>query len=305
MRGHLETVATSWLRKPQVPLRASISITTPDDDFLELNHYNQGSQSIVVINHGLEGNQERPYVLGAVNSLLSYGYDVITWNYRSCGNIMNAKPIFYHSGATYDQATVINYICIFLKYKQIGIMGFSLGGNLALKYAGETNLFNPAVKAVVGISVPFNLAASSKHLEKGFNKIYTEYFLKSLRHKVKRKWHEKGIDVGVSKLALCKTLYDFDHHFTGPLHGFDGANDYYRKNSCQYFFNNIQMPALLINAQNDPFLPFSTPESCYLQNKNLTIMNPKFGGHVGFWYGQKFSKAERLAGEFLNEHLPK
>ncbi|MBL7850741.1 MAG: alpha/beta fold hydrolase [Cyclobacteriaceae bacterium] len=273
---HLETIYPSLFRK--VPFRSPRRerIFTPDDDFLDLDWYEQGSSQVVIISHGLEGNSQRSYVLGMARAFFLAGYDVLAWNYRGCSGEINRQLRFYHSGATDDLHTVVTHAAS--RYGDIHLVGFSLGGNLTLKYLGE-HWAHPRVKRAVALSVPLNLHTSCLVISRPSNWIYTKRFLLSLSAKVKAKPDLARV-VDVKKLDTLRTLLEFDDHFTGPLHGFSGAIDYYHRCSSIHALPHIRVPALLLNAQNDPFLS----EDCYPreQFENVITEYPHRGGHVGF-----------------------
>jgi len=273
---HLETIYPSLLRKVDFQGAARERITTPDDDFLDLDWYRQESSRCVIISHGLEGNSDRSYVLGMARAFFLKGYDVLAWNYRGCSGEPNRQLRFYHSGATDDLHTVSLHAAG--HYNQLYLVGFSLGGNLTLKYLGE-GIAPAAVSRAVALSVPLNLHTSCLEISKPSNWIYTHRFLRSLSAKVRAK---KGLAsvLDVSRLDTVKNLLDFDEHFTGPLHGFAGALDYYQRCSSIHALPYIKIPTLVISALNDPFLS----KECYPEETypNVTLEYPSRGGHVGF-----------------------
>jgi hypothetical protein len=254
-------------------------ITTPDNDFLDLDWLRQGSDSLVIISHGLEGNTHRAYVKGMARALFSNGFDVLAWNYRGCSQEMNRQLRFYHSGATDDLEVVIEH-AMQKNYASINLIGFSLGGNLTLKYLGEERSRPARLHKAVVFSVPLDLHTSSLKLAQPSNWIYTQRFLLSLKEKVQRKAGVlPGLDV--SGLKKIKTLREFDDHFTAPLHGFKDALDYYLQCSSIRVIHQIQIPTRIVNALNDPFLS----RECYpaiTSHPKVSVLFPKRGGHVGF-----------------------
>lgn len=276
---HLETIYPSLLRSVKVQSAERERITTPDDDFLDLDWYRQEAKRCVIISHGLEGNSTRSYILGMAKAFFQNGYDVLTWNYRGCGDEMNRQLRFYHSGATDDLRTVVSHAQG--RYDEINLIGFSLGGNITLKYLGEGSV-PEQIKKAVAISVPLNLHTSCLVISRPSNWIYTQRFLRSLTKKVKAKPQLKDV-LDLTKLRTIKNLMEFDDHFTGPLHGFRDAIDYYTQCSSIHFLKGISTPTLIVNAQNDPFLsPDCYPINIEKQNPNITFESPVNGGHVGF-----------------------
>ena len=237
--------------------------------------------AVVILSHGLEGDTSRQYITGMVKNFNAHGFDCLAWNFRSCSGEMNQTKTFYHSGATNDLETVIKH-SLSKGYNKIYLVGFSLGGNLTLKYLGEKgqNLY-PEIQKAVTFSVPLHLSSSSKKI--GW--LYTKRFNKSLIKKILEKSQRfPEFQIDTSNITKIKTLKDFDDAYTSQLHGFIDAEDYYERNSSLYFLDKINIPTLIINAQNDPFLS----EECFPFEKIKTMEKvyfqaPKMGGHCGFY----------------------
>ncbi|UJP63268.1 YheT family hydrolase [Mongoliitalea daihaiensis] len=279
--GHLQTIIPSLFRSSILLPFERERITTLDGDFLDLDWLKTDSKELVIISHGLEGNSQRPYMTGMARQFYSNGYDVLTWNFRGCGEELNQKPIFYHSGATYDLDEVVRHAE--KNYQSIYLIGFSLGGNLTLKYLGEKRTSAAKIKKGVAISVPLHLESSSDKISTGENIMYAKRFLRTLKEKVAKKAKIFPHDIPVGTLRKIKTLKDFDNLYTGPLHGFKDAHDYYEQCSSLYFLESIEVPTLILNAQNDPFLT----DKCFPISLGRTLEAvwmefPKLGGHVGF-----------------------
>lgn len=257
-------------------------ITTPDDDFLDIDWIRQGSTKLVIISHGLEGNTERAYIKGMAKACYVEGYDILTWNYRGCGEEINRQLRFYHSGATDDLDIIIQYAVQSNRYSEINLIGFSLGGNLTLKYMGENRKLPSSLNKVVAFSVPLNLYTSCLQISRPENMLYSKRFLKSLRKKVLHKASiHKALDV--APLSKIKTLLDFDNYYTGPIHGFKNAMDYYQQSSAIRYIDTIKNPTLIVNAFNDPFLsPECYPRKQLYNHQYVQLEVPKRGGHVGF-----------------------
>jgi len=302
--GHLETIYPALFRKVDLQKPERERIATVDGDFLDLDWYRKGNRRLVILSHGLEGNSTRSYMLGMAREFLLNGFDVLSWNFRGCSEEMNRKVIFYHSGATYDLDAVVHHVE--KKYNEMYLVGFSLGGNLSLKYLGEKKSTNPKLKKAVTISVPLDLAGSCNKISSGENIIYSRRFLNTLKEKVVKKALAFPGELPVGLLRKIKNLRDFDEYFTGPLHGFSDAAEYYRVNSSLQFLEQIEIPTLILNAQNDPFLS----ESCFPMKiaRNLKQVHfefPKHGGHVGFSgpSNQKSYYSELRAVEFITRDL--
>lgn len=279
--GHLETIYPALFRKVKLVSPRSFTIPTPDSDFLELDHYQQNNKQVLLISHGLEGNSKRAYVTGLAKHALSQHFDVIAWNFRGCGTQLNRQRRLYHSGATDDLATLVAYTRT-LGYDSIYLSGFSLGGNLTLKYLGENPVPNNGIDGAVVFSVPLHLSSSCQKIAAPENILYSNRFLKSLKSRIKWKASQYP-DIDISQIDTIKDLKAFDNTYTAPLHGFDGAEDYYSKCSAVFFLDSITTPTLILNALNDPFLS----EACYpveqvKSSKFVQLETPARGGHVGF-----------------------
>jgi len=290
INGHVETLLPYLFRPLLKQPYQRERISTPDNDFLDLDWLKSGHNNLLIISHGLESSSKAKYVQGMANLFKSNGFDVLAWNYRGCSGEMNRTSKYYHSGATYDLETVISHVVKRESYDGIYLVGFSLGGNLTLKYAGEQSaLINPLIKGVCAFSTPCDLRSSSHQLAAGFNKVYTQNFVKSLKQKVMAKadlLRSEGFDV--EKVMRLKNLPDFDDAFTAPLHGFKGADDYYQKCSSLSFLESIEVPTLLVNAKNDPFLSSQCyPHEVAKRSQWLTLEVPEHGGHVGFYQYSK------------------
>jgi predicted alpha/beta-fold hydrolase len=237
---------------------------------------------------------------GMARHFFTNGFDVLTWNFRGCSGELNRKPIFYHSGATYDLDFVVGHAG--KNYANIFLVGFSLGGNLTLKYLGEKRERSRKIRKGVAISVPLHLESSCVKISTGENIVYANRFLKTLKEKVVQKAKVFPSEIPTGILRKIKTLQDFDDNYTGPLHGFKDAHDYYEQNSSLYFLENIDVPVMILNAQNDPFLSERCfPVSLGRQLEQVWMEFPKYGGHVGFSPRKKedIYWSEKRAFEFI------
>ena len=285
--GHVQTLIPALFRRSQSDLYKREQITTPDDDFLDIDWIKSGSENLVVICHGLEGSSHSTSVASMAKYLSENAFDVAVMNFRSCSGEMNRQLRFYHSGETGDLDLVIKHSVSQRNYKSLYLLGFSLGGNVVLKYVGERGGgISALIKKAVAISVPCHLESSAYYLNRFAARIYLNNFLRSLKAKIIIKHQMMPDKISLEGLDGIKTFHDFDGTYTGPMHGFKDAHDYYSKSSSINFLSEIKIPTLLINAQNDPFLP----KECYPtliaeKNPDLFLEMPHSGGHVGFFQG--------------------
>ncbi|WP_026630673.1 YheT family hydrolase [Dyadobacter alkalitolerans] len=284
--GHFQSIYPAIFRKVKGVNYHRERIVTPDEDFLDLDWSYakiQKSGKLVILSHGLEGNSTRQYILGMVRLLNQHGFDCLAWNFRGCGGEMNKTVRFYHSGATDDLDLVIQN-ALSKDYEQIHLLGFSLGGNLTLKYLGESGVhLNPKIKNALVFSVPMDLRACSLSIIQPENSVYMHRFLNTLKPKVNAKAAIFPDSINISNQKHVRTLYDFDHIFTAPLHGFDGADHYYEQCSSKFFIKDIAIPTMVINAKNDPIVPFeSLPIEKLRAHANVCLVATQDGGHCGF-----------------------
>jgi uncharacterized protein len=282
--GHLQTLLPVLFRRVRAVACQRERIATPDNDFLDLDWAKTGSRRLAILSHGLEGDSRRPYVLGMIKALVKQGWDSVAWNARGCSGEPNRVLRFTHSGATEDLQAVISHVTSTSNYSQIALVGFSLGGNLTLKYVGERSCnLDSRITAAVAFSVPCDLQSSSIQLSKPANRLYMSRFLLTLHGKVRAMMKVMPGKIDDRGYRQMSTFKEFDDRYTAPIHGFADAEDYWRKCSCRPFLKNIRIPVLLVNARNDPFLA----DPCYpveeaRENPNLHLEMPGSGGHVGF-----------------------
>lgn len=248
------------------------------------------------------GNAQRTYMKGIGKLLIKNGWDVAAINYRGCSGEMNNAYKSYNAGKTDDLDAVINSILKKDVYNEMELIGFSLGGNLLLKYLGERETLPKQLKKAVAISTPLSLKGSLDSLNKYQNWLYRTVFLKDMKRKYKEKVQQHPEKMDVSDLKKINSLFDFDTVYTAPAHGFRNAYDYYEKNSSLQFLPNIKIPLYILNAQNDSFLsPECYPFELASKMKNLFLETPKYGGHVGFYKRNEIYYNEEKTMEFLNE----
>ncbi len=302
--GHFSTIYSGIWRKIDDFKQKRERIDLPDGDFLDLDwsHSNTPTQKVTILIHGLEGNAQRAYIVGSAKQLNQNGYDVCAINLRTCSGEPNRLFRSYHSGATEDLDAVIQHILENKRYSEIFIKGFSLGGNLTLKYLGEGREIPKEVKAAMAVSVPCNLYSSCKELLKSKNIPYAIRFKKNLVGKLKEKqrlFPEKITDTDIKNVI---TLKDFDDIYTSRAHGFKDALDYYETCSCLQFLPNINTPALILNAENDSFLgPECFPYEEAKNNPELYLEVSKYGGHVGYHGAKNITYNEKRVIKFFNE----
>lgn len=283
-----QTVLPTMLRKIKTVQYKRQRINTKDGDFIDLDWSFAGDGSgdtpgLAVLCHGLEGCSDRAYMLGMARAFNRQGIDAVSYNYRGCSGEINRQKKFYTAGATDDLQDVLNAIMKSSDYRAIYLVGFSLGANLVLKYGGEKGTdIETVIKGIVGISAPCDLRSSSLEMHKRKNYLFSLRFLRMLFAKVRAK-SMLYPDLKQIDLKAIKTLKDFDDRITAPLAGFKDAEDYWSRCSCVRVLSDMAVPALILNAADDPILgPECYPHHEADSNSYIHLEIPLRGGHVGF-----------------------
>jgi uncharacterized protein len=310
LRGpHAQTIAGRFLRRAAAPPVRRERVATPDGDFLDLDFMPAAGRPpdapVALVLHGLEGCTESGYVRTTLLELARQGIRGVGLNFRSCSGEPNRTARFYHAGETADLAHVVALLRERFPGAPIGVVGFSLGGNVLLKFLGERGREGPEeVRGAVAISVPYELAAGAERLERGLmSRVYTSYFMRRLLAKTAVKEPLLRETCDLSRVRSARTLREFDEAATAPIHGFRDASHYYRSSSAARFLHRIRVPTLLLQALDDPFLPAgSLPRAEIGANPFLVDGFTGAGGHVGFVSGPPWRPsfwAEREAARFL------
>jgi predicted alpha/beta-fold hydrolase len=300
-------VGGRWTR-PRGGIRlARERLALPDGDFLDLDWTRPAggadpARAVAVVLHGLEGSARSGYALEAYRQLDRRGLAAVGLNFRSCSGELNRGRRLYHSGETNDLRFVVDLLRRRYPEAWIGAVGFSLGGNVLLKYLAEES-DERGVQAAAAISVPYDLAASAAFTERGVARLYVRRLLRSLRAKVRARQADLAPFVDVPRALAARTFRDFDDAATAPLHGFRDADDYYARSSSAVYLAAIRAETLLIHAADDPFLPSSViPHDAVSANVRLSPLFVARGGHVGFVSGHPWRPwywAETRAADFL------
>ena len=274
-----------------------------DGDFLDLDWSRHRHDRLAILSHGLEGCSDNGYIRGMAAALNGAGWDVLAWNFRGCGGEANRLLRFYHSGETRDLAEVIRHAAP--DYGRIALVGFSLGGNVTLKYLGEAPP-HPAVVAAAAISVPIDLASCAAALDRrAANRVYLWRFLTSLIAKIEEKARRFPGKLDAGAARTVRSFQEFDDRYTATIHGFRDAEDYWTRSSARQYLPRIALPTLLLNARNDPFLgPACFPDAEAEASPWLMLEAPASGGHVGFLVLERGIEpwSERRVVEFLGRN---
>ena len=302
--------AKLFRRAPVVETRAE-RWPTPDDDEIEVHRLDapagRGPHAPrLVILHGLEGTIRSNYVHGTLAQARARGWAADVLIFRGCGE-MNRQRRMYHSGETSDVNLVVERLARDNPGQPLVVVGFSLGGNVLLKWLGEQgDALCPQVRAAAAVSVPFDLEGGARRIERGFSRVYTRHFLRTLKAKARNKLdHYPGL-FSAAALERATSLYDFDDAVTAPVHGFRDAHDYYSRSSSLQFLDSIRIPTLLISAADDPFLPPQILDAVRILAQSSDMLEAEVwpsGGHVGFVSGRDPRRPHYYAEERVVEFL--
>ena len=282
---HLQTFWPVLFRR-QAPLSYRPErLELPDGDFVDLCWTGPETGPLVVVLHGLQGSVRSPYVIGLMRTLEASGIRGVLMHFRGCSGEPNRLPRGYHSGETQDLTTLLSILREREPDTPLAAVGYSLGGNVLLKYLGENGGQTP-LETAVAVSVPMVLRTASDRLRQGFSKLYDRYLLRALLANTAKKTAlltEAGLDVDA--VQKCRTIREFDERLTAPLHGFSDASDYYTKCSSRSFLHRISVPTLILHSADDPFMmPTVVPRPEEL-SEHVRLELSARGGHVGFVSG--------------------
>jgi predicted alpha/beta-fold hydrolase len=309
---HLQTIWGKFFRRLPALATRRERWDTPDGDFVQLERLDAppGAPRLVLL-HGLEGAPRSHYAQGLFAEARRRGWAADLLIFRSCAGEPNRARRFYHSGETEDVDLVVRRIAAEHPGAPLVAAGVSLGGNVLLKWLGEQGARVPGeLRAAAAVSVPYDLARGSRHIERGFSRVYARQFLRTLKHKAAAK-RERFPDLfAPDALDGVRTLWDFDDRVTAPVHGFASAADYYARSSAIHFLGAVRVPTLLLSASDDPFLPgevLHDVRRVAAANPQLTADFVAHGGHVGFVAGRLPWRAEywaeRRVADFLARHV--
>ena len=281
---HLQTVWPQLSkRKHNLPLNRQ-RLELPDGDFLDLDWLNRDLNTpIIVLLHGLEGSRQSHYIQRVLATLQHLGYRSVLLHFRGCSGEPNRLPRCYHSGETGDINTVIKTLQQHYPNTPLGAIGYSLGGNVLLKWLGETGNQNP-LQCAIAVSVPMVLQQSADRMQHGFSRIYQWRLLKKLKRKLQQKQQQITLPFIVDDSAN-NSFWQFDNNITAPLHGFSDAMDYYRKSSSRQYLKDITVPTLVLHALDDPFTSKACIPSVEELSATVTVELSRHGGHIGFVSG--------------------
>ena len=312
--GHSQTLWRKFAGSPAVN-HARERVELSDGDFIDIDwltaeeRAKNSAQPLVFILHGLCGSSSSSYVLSLQTLLIENGFNSVVMNFRGCSGELNRKAQAYHSGVSHDLEEVLRNVISQHKPEAVSLVGYSLGANVLLKWLGEHHDYSKVDKAVA-VSTPFTLGLCSREMLSGLSRIYDRYFTRRLLsdylHKRKEfELQDKGPELeellGLGDVSRVSNIWEFDDQITAPLHGFESANDYYKRCSSIKFLPEISASTLLIQSYDDPLVPpVALPEAGMVSESTVMELSPK-GGHVGFVSAQNSNWLEHRILKFLRD----
>lgn len=310
--AHAQTLWGKFVRRTPLPAGTFERWPTPDDDFLDLFRVPAPPTAPrLLVLHGLEGTRRSHYARGILRRAAQAGWGADLLIFRGCGDELNRAPRFYHSGETTDLALVAARLAAEFPDAPLFFIGYSLGGNVLLKWLGEPSAhLPPNLRAAATVSVPYDLEAGATYISHGFSRAYEQHFLRTLKAKALAKLARYPNLYDRHAVEAVRTIIGFDGVVTAPVHGFIDAHDYYSRSSSLGFLPAIRVPTLLISAYDDPFLPpevLRRVERIARSNPVFDVAFSSHGGHVGFVAGANPARpdyyTEHRAMDFFADHL--
>jgi uncharacterized protein len=316
---HISTLYASVLRRVDGVNYTRERLNLSDGDFVDLDWSCNGSSNLfeenghsnlfesnnlVIITHGFLGNSQRQYVKGTVKAFNEKGWDALAWNHRGLSGEPNLLEKMTTHGSTFELSEIVEHVLKLKKYKNIALVGWSKGGNITLKYAGEIgNKMPTEVRCIVGVSMPTDLYGSVQVMGK------TSFYANRFRDKTYKFLQTRKHFIDDDKFkefSRYKTLDDFADYYIAPLHGYNNAKDYYLKCSASNYLESITVPTLILNALNDPILSMTcSPFQLAKSSEIIHLETPNHGGHCAFYESNKngIYWADRRVLEFVNEKV--
>jgi predicted alpha/beta-fold hydrolase len=308
--GHFQTIVPHLVLSKKITYRRQ-RITLADSDFIDLD-WLDGGNNLLVLCHGLEGDSQSAYMTEMATLANSQGFTVLAWNYRGCSDTDNLSERMYHSGATSDLEEVLLAVKDLSPWQGIYLVGFSLGGNMLMKFIGEleTGKRSPhlqisTIKGIAALSAAFDVLGTSEVLGRPENFIYQNRFLITLKQKLRRKQKNNLLSLSTKTINSIESIWEFDELYTAPTNGFGSAAEYYQYACALPYLPLITIPCLIVSAYNDPILS----EACFPSSEslpaNVSVCYTAEGGHVSYWdRNRKFWALHQILGFFLHQIEP-
>lgn len=305
--GHAQTIYPLLIRPDPLPYHRE-RWETPDGDFIDLDWTDapaarqpRDSRPLLILFHGLEGSSSSYYAITLMGAAAAIGWSGVVVNFRGCSGESNRLARAYHSGDSDEIDWILRRLRALFPLRPRYAVGVSLGGNALLKWLGEREAStSDYLQAAAAVSAPLDLTACGHHLARGFNRVYTRHFLHTLKRNAAAKLCRHPGIFDERRMIAASNLYEFDDVVTAPLHGFNGAEDYWRRASSKPWLAGIRLPTLVLNARNDPFLPAQALPTPSQVAASVQLEFPRQGGHVGFVTGSLPGQLDWLPQRIFN-----
>jgi hypothetical protein len=296
--AHAQTIfAARCVPRPKVSYRRE-RWDCPDGDFIDLDFALPEpallDAPVLALFHGLEGCSRSHYALALMRAAADHGWRGVVVHFRSCSGELNRLPRAYHSGDSDEIDWILRKLAVRHAPAPLYAVGVSLGGNALAKWLGERGADASFVSAAASIGAPLDLAAGGAALARGFNRIYSEMFLRTMKAKALDKARLFPDVVRAERIQRCRSLYDFDNEYTAPVHGFKNTEDYWKRASGKPWLRGVAVPHLVLNALNDPFVPAASLPHEHEISRCVHLEQPPYGGHIGFPSGPPPGKLDFL-----------
>ena len=285
-------------RTPKVKLHHE-RFELPDGDFIDTEWTKGREGPIVLVLHGLEGSTKSNYAAGILSAIDKRGWRGAFVYHRSCSGVPNRLHRRYHAGETEDLNTILSILTKREPNTPILIVGYSIGGNMLLKWLGESKELPKQLAGAVAVSVPFDLHNVTKKLCSGFSQVYQFAMLKKMQRSIKSKYRHRNTTIKLEEILNLKTLREMDRDFTAPIHGFKNLDEYYEQTSSRQYLKHIDFPTLIVHAHDDPFMTKDAIPDADELSSHVTMELTKSGGHVGFVHGHPWRPRY-----YLEERIP-
>jgi predicted alpha/beta-fold hydrolase len=298
---HLQTLATLLRPRPAVEFERE-RVELADGDFVELGWCGPQDAPIVLLLHGLTGDFDSKYLCGTARELAARGLRCAAFLMRGAGAEPNRLPRCYHHGASDDLREVIDGLAARFPATPLAAVGWSLGGNVLLKYLGESGAATP-LRAAAAACAPFHLEACAERLRRGFSRVYQQHLLANLKGMIRRKFARIATPIDLAPAYAARDFFEFDDAATAPLNGFVDARDYYARSSCGQFLRRIARPTLIVHAVDDPFMTPALVPPVEALASDVTLELSPHGGHVGFIAAGTLGRPQYWLEPHLADHL--
>ncbi|MPM40099.1 hypothetical protein SDC9_86737 [bioreactor metagenome] len=311
--GHLQTIWSATCARSTRRLRPQWRRErwpTPDGDFVDVDHLagdfgdagEAGARPLLVLFHGLEGSSQSHYARAFAEAAAERGWDFAVPHFRGCSGENNLAPRAYHSGDFEEIHWLLQRFAAAPQRPRLYAVGVSLGGNALMRWTGESGAdASLLVDGVAAICAPLDLAAGGQAIDRGFNRqVYARMFLRTMVPKALSKLEQFPGLFDAARLRGVRDLHGFDDVFTAPLHGFRDADDYWCRASAKPLLGQVRVPALVVNARNDPFVPAASLPGAAQVSSAVQLWQPQHGGHVGFAQGRWPGNVRALPDQVLD-----